>query len=91
MMVWTGAGVLVPFFLIAVIMLFSWLETQFPGLKSIQKNIYFGVQLIIVGVLCYLFDLLLKREKPKIVIDKATGKEIALKAKHKIKGTVLFN
>jgi len=38
MMVWTGAGVLVPFFLVAVIMLFTWLETIFPGLKSIPKK-----------------------------------------------------
>jgi hypothetical protein len=69
-------------FLVAVIMLFTWLETVFPGLRSIPKGIYLGMQLIIVGILCYLFDLLLKREKPRIVIDKATGKEIVLKGKH---------
>lgn len=82
MIVWTGAGVLVPFFLVGVIMLFTWLETVFPALRGMPKDVYLGIQLIIVGILCYLFDLLLKREKPRIVIDKATGKEISLKAKH---------
>lgn len=83
MIVWTGAGVVVPFIWLLVFLLFMWLENVFPVLKN-HIGLFMGTQLALTGLLCWLFSKLLGKEKGRVVIDKATNQEITLEKKHSL-------
>ncbi len=81
MIVWTGAGIVVPFIWLATLVLVFWSANSIAFLKHLGTWL-FSIQHLIAGVLCFWFSLVLKKQKARVVIDKETKQEITLKSSH---------